>query len=124
MLDAFAFARYSIYMKQKPFSLFGEDLKLMSACPLCNAAKDEVKAQVVDENETAHLVHMQCAKCGSSIVALVVHAASGLNSVGMLTDLTYADVLKFRAATPIDADDTLAFYQIMQNQEDLLRAIA
>lgn len=106
------------------FPLFGENLKLVSVCPLCSAEKEAIKTQVVDENEEAHLLHMQCDKCGSAVVAVVVHASNGLNSVGMLTDLTYADVLKFRAAAPIEIDDTLTFYEALKDQKKFLEHVA
>lgn len=100
--------------------MFGENLKLVSVCPLCNAEKESIKTQVVDENEEAHLLHMQCDKCGSAVVAVVVHVSNGLNSVGMLTDLTFADVSKFRSSAPIEIDDTLEFFEALQNQEKFL----
>ena len=110
-------------MDSKAFSpLFGENLKLVSVCPLCNAEKDAIKTQVVDENNDAHLIHMQCGECGSAVVALVVHASNGLNS-GMLTDLTYADVGKFRSAAPIEIDDTLEFFEALQDQEEFLKQL-
>ena len=112
-------------MESKAFyPLFGENLKLVSVCPLCNAAKEAIKTQVVDENEDAQLLHMQCGECGSAVVAVVVHASNGLNSVGMLTDLTFADVTKFRSAAPIEIDDTLAFYEALQDQEKFLEHVA
>ncbi|MBI5230015.1 MAG: hypothetical protein HY981_01815 [Candidatus Magasanikbacteria bacterium] len=117
--------RQTQHMKSKAFfPLFGEDLRLVSVCPLCKAKKEAIKTQVVDENEEAHLLHMQCGECGSAVVAVVVHASSGLNSVGMLTDLTYDDVLKFRAAAPIEIDNILAFYEALKNQEKFLEHIA
>ena len=104
-------------MKSQSFpSLFNENLKLVSVCPLCNAAKESLNAQVVEENEDMHLMHMECIKCGNAIIALVVHGANGLNSVGMLTDLTYKDVVKFRSSASVEIDDSLAFYEAMQNQ--------
>ncbi|KKU13309.1 MAG: hypothetical protein UX20_C0025G0009 [Candidatus Magasanikbacteria bacterium GW2011_GWC2_45_8] len=97
-------------MDSKAFSpLFGENLKLVSVCPLCNAEKDAIKTQVVDENNDAHLIHMQCGECGSAVVALVVHASNGLNSV--------------RSAAPIEIDDTLEFFEALQDQEEFLKQL-
>ena len=61
-------------------------------------------------------MHMECQKCGNAIIALVVHGVNGLNSVGMLTDLTYTDVVKFRSSAPVEIDDSLAFYEALQDQ--------
>lgn len=90
---------------------------------MCNAEKEAIKTQIVDKNEEAHLLHMECGKCGSSVVAVVVHASNGLNSVGMLTDLTYSDVVKFRSAATVEIDDALEFYEATQNQEKFLEYI-
>lgn len=59
------------------------------------------------ESEGAHLVHLECETCGSAVVAVVMNNVLGLSTVGLLTDLTPEDVLKFRAAGTISTDDVL-----------------
>lgn len=91
-------------------------LRLISYCPLCEAAYNPLRARILDEREDAHLLHIQCASCGSSIVALVVSSALGITSVGLVTDLTGDDVLKFKDDRIMSADDVLEFHNFVSHQ--------
>lgn len=90
------------------YSLFpSESLRLISYCPLCNTHYNPLAAQILEEREDAHLIHVECRKCGSSIVALVLNAGIGISSVGLVTDLTGDEVLKFRRHENVRADDVI-----------------
>lgn len=84
-----------------------ESLRLISYCPICNTHYNPLAAQILEEREDAHLIHVECRKCGSSIVALVLTAGIGISSVGLVTDLTGEEVLKFRRKESIRTDDVL-----------------
>ena len=46
-------------------------------------------------------------KCSASVVAVVFQNALGMSTVGVVTDLTSADVLKFREHENVNSDDVL-----------------
>lgn len=93
------------------YSLFpSESLRLISYCPICNTHYNPMSAQVLEEREDAHLIFVECRKCGSSIVALVLMVGIGISSVGLVTDLTSEEVLKFRRRDGIRTDDVLAVH--------------
>ncbi len=94
--------------KRKSSYLSGGNLRVISYCPLCEAAYNPLRARVLDEHDDAHLLHIQCARCGSSIVALLMSSLVGITSVSLITDLTGDDVLKFKDAGSVTSDDVLA----------------
>lgn len=101
-----------------------ESLRLISCCPVCNSHYNPMAAQVLEENEEAHLIHIECRKCGSSIVALVLTGGMGISSVGLITDLTSQDVLRFKHGDEISSDDVLDFHLMLENDENIIDKIS
>lgn len=97
----------------------GGEQKLVSSCPLCGTEYAPEEAKVVSEKEGAFLVHTNCKRCGSSVVATLIASQMGISSVGLITDLTYEDVVKFKDHDAITTDDILAVYHLLQETEDL-----
>lgn len=88
-----------------------EGLRLISYCPLCNTHYNPMSAKVIEEQEDAHLIHIECRKCSSSIVALVLTGGLGISSVGLVTDLTSDDVLRFKNAQSVSTDDVIDLFE-------------
>ena len=100
-----------------------EALKMMSRCPICKAEYQAGAAKIFAHNETASLVHSTCGGCGSGFVAMVVLLGHGLSSVGMVTDLSYADAERLQTAAPITVDEMIEAYQFMQREHSLEEAL-
>ncbi len=81
---------------------------LISTCPLCQAAYEPQETKILGEQDDAHLLHMRCSRCGNAVLAIVLVSSVGVSSVGVMTDMTYADALKFSDAPQVDADQVLA----------------
>ncbi len=96
----------------------GEGLRIISFCPLCNSHTNPLAARVLDQNAEAHLLYINCPRCGSSIVALVVTGGMGLNSVGLITDLTAEDVLRFRGVGRVTHDEVLELFAASEGGYD------
>ena len=92
-----------------------EGLKLISKCPLCSEEYQPFQASIVDEKDDAQLVHIECRKCQSSIVALIVNGQLGLTSVGLITDLTSEDVQNFKDSQALSEEDVFAAFQQLQS---------
>lgn len=98
-------------------SQFSEDgLRLISFCPLCETHYKPLEARVVGERDNSHLVHITCKKCSNAIIALILVSPAGLSSIGLVTDLTFDDALKFREAESLDTDDVLEAHCLLQNE--------
>lgn len=95
------------------------NLRWASACPLCGAEYSPEEARIVSEKESAFLVHTNCKKCGSSVVATLIANHSGVSSVGLVTDLTYEDVIKFKDSDVVSTDDLLDAYNIFKDEHHL-----
>lgn len=101
-----------------------EGLKLISRCPLCSESYQPFQASIVEEKEEAQLLHIQCRKCQSCIVALIVNGQLGLTSVGLITDLTSGDVEFFKDAPGVSESLVLeAFSQLKQPGASLHKAL-
>lgn len=95
---------------------------MMSRCPICSAEYGPEAAKLFAKNETASLVHITCAACGSGFVAMIVLLGQGLSSVGMVTDLTLADAVRLHKAEPITVDEMIEAYQEMQQENFLIQS--
>jgi hypothetical protein len=76
-----------------------------------------MEAQVIGENEETHLLHIRCRKCSNSILALVLVNNVGVSSVGLVTDLTFEDVLRFRGSQRISTDDVLRAHEWLSKRD-------
>lgn len=104
-------------------SFFDEGIKLISFCPLCQAKQESMEVKILDTSEAARLLHLRCQKCGAAILALVMISPAGLNSLGMITDLSADEVLKFKETDSIDADDVLAFHESLSTNKNWLKEL-
>lgn len=88
---------------------------LMTACPACATAYELEDTLVLHELEGAHLLHLQCGKCGNAVLAMVIVSSVGVSSVGVMTDLSRDDAQKFLEAPSVDSDDVLAAHAFLED---------
>lgn len=99
---------------------FGEvSLKLMKECPLCGREYSETALKIIDESDETRLVHMTCSHCSHAMLAMVLTTRLGLSSIGILTDLTAADVGNFQKKFPLTEDDILNFHNYLENNHKI-----
>lgn len=99
-------------------SQFWDDgLKLISFCPLCETHYNPTEAQIVGESENSHMLHITCKKCQNAILACVLVSQGGVHSIGLVTDLNFEDVLKFRSAPDISVDDVLDMHGAFEDEK-------
>lgn len=101
--------------RSPPFSQ--ESLRLISYCPVCDTSYNPMEARVIDERDGRHLMHIRCKKCAHSILALVLTSGMGVSSMGLLTDLTFDDVVQFREAKAITVDDVITLHHLLEQKE-------
>lgn len=98
-------------MSTKSETFWREGLRLISYCPLCQSEFRPVESKLLGERGEKHLVHVRCGKCRNALLALVLVSKAGVSSVGLLTDLTHDDVIKFQQSLSVSLDDVLAVHQ-------------
>lgn len=89
----------------------------LAYCPLCENKYDSFRARVIDSKEDAHLLHTQCSQCGAYIISLISATSFGLSSIGIISDLSSDDVLKFKDQPKITCDDVIEFHQIIAKKK-------
>ncbi len=88
-----------------------EKVKWLSICPFCNTKFSIDQARIISEKKDSFLIHAYCQKCRCSVLASLIANPMGISSIGLVTDLTYEDVLRFRKAKEINSDDVIYAYQ-------------
>lgn len=101
-------------------SLFDEGIKLISYCPVCQHKGKMMEAKVLEENEAAHLIHLRCHQCQAAVLALIMISPAGLNSVGMITDLSANDAIKFKNLDSISVEEVLELNRLNKEEGDWL----
>ncbi len=94
-----------------PFSSPIDNLRLISYCPMCNTHYNPNEARILEQKDGAHLIHVECRRCYSSIVAVVITGGIGISSVGLITDLTAEDVLRFKNQESVTEDNVIEAYE-------------
>lgn len=95
--------------------LWNEGLKLVSFCPVCETRYNPMEARLLGEQGETHLLHVQCRKCQHSILAIVLVNHIGASSVGLLTDLSYDDVVRVKAQPQVSVDDVIEVHRLFQS---------
>ncbi|PJA45678.1 hypothetical protein CO174_01960 [Candidatus Uhrbacteria bacterium CG_4_9_14_3_um_filter_50_9] len=95
--------------------LWNEGLKLVSYCPVCETRYNPMEAQLLGQDGETHLLHVQCRTCHNSILALVLVNPSGASSVGLLTDLSYEDVMRFRGNGSVTVNDVIDTHKHLED---------
>lgn len=93
---------------------WNEGLKLVSFCPICDSRYTLTEARILGTQGETRLMHVQCRKCRNAILSLVLVNNLGASSVGLLTDLSYDDVVRVNAAEMITVDDVMAVHETLR----------
>lgn len=96
--------------------IWNEGLRLVSYCPVCETRYNPMQARILGQDGETHLLHVRCRKCHNSILALVLVNQVGASSVGLLTDLTYDDVIRFRSHESVSIDDVIDAHAFLEER--------
>jgi hypothetical protein len=98
---------------QPQFSLdsLRSHFKVMRECPVCTFAFENIHIRTVESTEGSHVLHTTCPSCSNSLIFLVGSTQFGIGLIGMVSDLSYEDSLRFRRKEAIGEDELIACYQ-------------
>lgn len=85
-----------------------QDAPVLAVCPLCEATYHPLTSQVIAARDDAHLLFLECRRCGTASIALVTASQVGISTVGAMTDLTPPEVLAFVDQEPVGDDDVIS----------------
>ena len=80
-------------------------------CPVCDTRFNPMEARALGEDGDTHLFHVRCRKCANSILTLVMVNHAGVSSVGLVTDMSFEDVMRLREARKVTSDDVLKTHE-------------
>ena len=94
---------------------WNDSIRLVSYCPVCETRYHPTEANILGEDGETKLVHVRCRKCHHTVLALVLLNQVGASSVGLLTDLSFEDVMKFRSNSSVSVDDILCIHTALED---------
>ncbi len=99
----------------QPSDRWNDGLRLVSYCPVCETRYNPMEAKLLGEEGETRLLHVRCRKCHHSILALVLVNQVGASSVGVLTDLIFDDVLKFKSNRIVSINDVIDVHTALED---------
>ena len=106
-------------MRNKESNFWNDGIKLVSFCPLCESRSSKTQARLLGQEGETRLLHVKCKKCSNSMLALVFASSDGMSSVGLVTDLSYDDAIRFKEGDPVYIDDIISLHEEMGNKSFL-----
>ena len=88
---------------------------IMKECLVCKHKITDKQIKIVSEGDNSYILYLSCTYCDNALVLLASINNIGVGLVGMVSDLTYDDAKRLYNKLPIDEDDLLDAYQIIQN---------
>ena len=92
---------------------FGAGVKILSRCPICHDVYNSIDAKIIGSDGDTRLLHVRCNQCANSLLALVMIQNGAASSVGLVTDLSYEDVLRFKRSNYVNIDDVIGLNEQM-----------
>lgn len=105
------------------FDRFEQYIAYLRECPVCKARYRKGKADHLYRQNNVQMVHITCPKCHNMLIAVLASSRMGVSSVGMLTDLNAADILRTQEENPVSEDDVLDFHELMKKQPERFMAL-
>ncbi len=94
-----------------------EKMQFVLKCPFCNTSYRAESAEIIDEEDDSLLVYLSCPKCLSSIIAVVNIGSMGVTSLGLVTDMTKDDIIRFKRGKKVSGNDILNIYETLHKKE-------
>ena len=104
-------------MKDNFFNLFNDNPPLISHCPVCGIKFNPLEAKVIREGNSAHLIYIKCRHCQASLLALISAGNLGISSVGLVSDLSSEDAVKFQDFPNVSFDDVIEAHQYLTKEK-------
>ena len=107
-------------MKKFDFNKIVQWLAYILRCPVCGHRYNPDQTKIIDTGEEkplngrSLLVHTDCDRCKSSVVFSISLDGPEIFSVGMVTDLTAADTIRFRDRESITFDEVIDFHNFLE----------
>lgn len=95
-------------------------LRLDGRCPICGTLYDFQKLHVLREQDGASLLYITCTSCHGACIATMSLGPTGLSLLGMVTELTESEVIGFKDAAHVTADDVMEIRAILDEDKPII----
>lgn len=106
----FQFVRHGM---RKPYIEHTNPFELIALCPLCQARYEPYFAKMLKSSPEAHLWHVMCRHCLHAMMIVVMFDEQGIDSVGLVTDLSSDEVLRLSMSQTISTDDCIEVHTLL-----------
>ena len=100
----------------KAFGVLPEGVNLISNCPICNVKYNPLQLRILEEKKDSHLVYIKCSSCQAGVVAVIMSGGIGVTSIGLITDLSAEDVIRFKDVKEISLDEVLEMHELLEKE--------
>ena len=100
----------------QPTSGWQKTLSLINQCPICSQNYDSKATKLFLDKQNTHLVHITCGHCQTYFLAMVMEFGKGVSTVGMVTDLSFADVKRLHSQESIEIDEVIEGYKFVEKK--------
>lgn len=101
-----------------------QGMKILNHCPFCGASAEEMDIKLLKKMMDREIIHVHCAACRGSIIALLMTSGPGVASIGLVTDLSFDDMVKFINNREISLDDVLGMHELLKSPHCLRKMSA
>ena len=90
-------------------------LQIITNCPMCDFKYDKKNIKMIDKKDGLITIYLNCQKCKSSMMMVIMTGALGITSVSMMTDITEDD-LKNAENSHVEYDDVLEMHKFLKSK--------
>jgi len=94
-----------------------EALKFISACPICRGRYEPSAARLFAKKDNASLIHLTCSGCQSNFIAMILEMGPAISSIGMVSELSFADAARLHRAEPFSMDEALEVIEKFKKED-------
>lgn len=109
----------NIFMRSYRRLPYHDPSQLALSCPLCDHGYEPYQARILRNKEESQLWYVLCSNCLHGIMLLVTQTDYGINSVGVITDMSDEDVMRLQDQSAVSTDDCITLHQAIDASPEL-----
>ncbi len=90
-------------------------LQIITNCPMCDFKYDKKDIKMIDKKDGLITIYLNCQKCRSSMMMVIMTGVLGITSVSMMTDIVEDD-LKNIENSCVEYDDVLEMHKFLESK--------
>ncbi len=92
----------------------------LNKCPLCGKRVDVEVAKVIKKRENSSILYLSCPHCNGAVFLAIVDDVFSTVSLGVATDFTVEDLVRFKNKKPISSDELLDLHLALKSKKKVI----